>query len=357
MAAANVILSDPRGRNLAILAAVALLLAIAAVLALNGQQAAVEPRYAQHEFFPNLARHAREIMRLRIQSKAHGAFDVVFKPEKGWVLPTRSDFRASFNQVQHTVVGLAALETFEPKTANPQWYSYIGVQAPDRGGSGVRITAYDEKGHVLADLIAGKTVDIGDPNGSQGLFARKPGEKQSWLLQSWFEPRSDIADWMDKDVLSIDRSRIREIDVQPASGASFTVRRDNPAQSDFALVNVPKGREVSYPAAADGVAAAISDFSFDDVQPAAKFNFSGAAHLITRTFDGLDITADVINLNGAYWAQFAAEAAKPAAENEAREINARTNGWAYKLPAYKGQQFMTTLDSLLKPLAPAASKK
>src|SRR5581483_81527 len=115
----------------------------------------------------------------------------------------------------------AALETRDPKTANPQWYSYIGVDAPDKGGSGVRITAYDEKGHVLADLIAGKTVDIGDPNGSQGLFVRKPGEQQSWLAQSWFTPKSDIADWMDRDVLQIDRSCIQETDVQPASGPSF----------------------------------------------------------------------------------------------------------------------------------------
>src|SRR5581483_10185632 len=137
--------------------------------------------------------HARAITHLRIQSKAHGVFDVVFKPEEGWVLPARNGYRASYDQVQHTVVGLAALETRDPKTANPQWYSYIGVDAPDKGGSGVRITAYDEKGHVLADLIAGKTVDIGDPNGSQGLFVRKPGEQQSWLAQSWFTPKSDIA--------------------------------------------------------------------------------------------------------------------------------------------------------------------
>jgi hypothetical protein len=58
-----------------------------------------------------------------------------------------------------------------------------------------------------------------------------------------------------------------------------------------------------------------------------------------------------------YWALVSAEAAagKPKAAREAKAINAKTAGWAYKLPPYKGQQLMTKLDSLLKPPpAPAA---
>jgi len=47
-----------------------------------------------------------------------------------------------------------------------------------------------------------------------------------------------------------------------------------------------------------------------------------------------------------------AKEAEEAAAKEAAAINARASGWAYKLPAYKGQLFMTTLDNLLQP-APA----
>jgi len=48
--------------------------------------------------------------------------------------------------------------------------------------------------------------------------------------------------------------------------------------------------------------------------------------------------------------------AKADAVKEAAAINARASGWAYKLPAFKGQLFMTTLDSLLKaPPAPPAA--
>ena len=46
-----------------------------------------------------------------------------------------------------------------------------------------------------------------------------------------------------------------------------------------------------------------------------------------------------------------AEGDNPRAQAEARAIDAHTDGWAYKLPTYKAQLFMITLDSLLKPLA------
>jgi hypothetical protein len=73
---------------------------------------------------------------------------------------------------------------------------------------------------------------------------------------------------------------------------------------------------------------------------------------VTKTFDGLEVTVNVKRQGADYWAIISADASKTEAEGEASAINAHASGWAYKLPAYKGQLFMTTLDSLIK--APAA---
>jgi hypothetical protein len=72
---------------------------------------------------------------------------------------------------------------------------------------------------------------------------------------------------------------------------------------------------------------------------------------VTKTFDGMSITADVVKIGTEYWAQFGAMSlvADPAIGREARGFNARVSGWAYRLPDYKGAAFMTTLDSILKP--------
>jgi hypothetical protein len=350
----NTFFSDPRRRNLSVLAGVTIVAVLLAVVAL-WQQANIGRRAnAPEQFFPGLARHVRDAARIHIVSKAGGAFEIAFIPEKGWVVPSRSDFPASFDLVRRTLVGLAALQTIEPKTARADWLHYIGLEAPPKG-DGIEITVRDDKNQVLAALITGKSEDIGDASGATGLFVRRPGEIQSWLTRSVLDPRATLSDWLEKAVMDVDRARIQEVDVDPAGSASFTVRRALPSEPDFKLAPVPAGKTVADPAAPDGVASAITGFGFDDVRPAREIDFSDSAtnaRVVTKTFDGLKVTVNVKRQGADYWAIVSADAFKPEAEGEASAINARASGWAYKLPADKGQLFMTTLDSLIK--APAS---
>jgi len=352
------ILADPRRRNLAVLAAAAAVAFLLALLAVWQQSSDSGNPAAPTEFIPGFAKQVRNAAHLRVASKS-GAFDVAFVPEKGWVVPQRGNYPASFDLVQRTLVGLAALQTIEAKTARSEWFHFVGLDAPPNG-DGVLISVADDKGKELASLIAGKSEDIGDPSGAVGLFVRRPNENQSWLTRSVFEPRAALTDWLDKTVMDIDRSRIRAVDVAPAdNGPTFTVSRLDPSKPDFILTPIPPGKAVSDPTIPDGIASVITGFGFDDVQPATRLDFGSAhvAHVTTLTFDGLKVTVNVLKSGADYWATIAAEAdvGKPDAAKEAAAINAHAAGWAYKLPAFKGQLFMITLDSLLKtPAAPNA---
>ena len=344
--------SDPRRRNLAILAVIALVSILLAALGIWHQAAMTGEKTEVETVFPKLPGQVRKVARIHIVSKAHGVLDIAFNPQKGWMLPQHSNYRASFETLRATVVGLAALQTIEPATARADWYGKIAVDAPPKG-NGTLIEVLDDKGAILASLIMGKETDIGDSSGAAGIFIRKPGETQSWLARSVFEPKSDAASWLDKNVISIDRARIQSADVTPVSGPGFDVKRDKPNDPDFTLAPIPAGREIAYPGAADSVAEAITGFSFDDVRPATDFDFSSAPRVVTRTFDGLVVTVKIVTQGPDFWAVVYAEGepGKPDAAREARAIDAHADGWAYKLPDYKGKLFMTTLDSLLKPLA------
>ncbi len=343
-------MSDPRRRNLAILAGIAALMVIFAAYGVWRQGTQFAPKYQAHTFFPDLPHASQSVARIRVASKK-GAFEVARKPDGNWAISSRNNMPASFEQVNRTVVGIAGLQALEPKTARADWLRYVDLDAPPKG-NGVLITLLDDKGQTLASVITGKSESIGDASGASGLFIRKPESTQSWLARSTFEPKTDIADWYDKKLVDIDRSRIQETDITPPEGPAYIVRREKKTDPDFRLVDVPKGRELSYEGAAETPAAALVGFSFEDAKPAKEFDFSKAWKVVTRTFDGLTVTVQVVQRGQDYWATLAAEAApgKPEATKEARSINAKASGWVYKLPAFKGQQFMTKLDSLLKPL-------
>ncbi len=339
-----------RDRNLAVLAGVALLAIVLAVVAVRYREAMVAPRNTPQTFLPGVAHglNAREVTRIHIVSKKGGTFDVVFMPSKGWVLPQRANFPASFDEVKKTLVAIAAMETVEPKTANPDLFHYVGLDTPPKG-DGIEITLSGDKG-VLASLIVGKTEMIGDDS-AIGLFVRKSNENQSWLVKSPSEIKATPSDWMDKTVVNIDRSRVARVEVQPEKGPAYTVSRSKPSEESFTVSPLPKGRELAYAGVADGAASGLADFSFDDIQPASSVDFANPGRETVHTFDGLDVTVETVKQGDATWVRVeaSAEPGQAAAAKEALKINDRAGMWAYKLQGYKAESLAAPLESLLKP--------
>jgi len=344
----NEFLADPRRRNLSILGAAALVSLLLAVLALHEQAASVAPKTERTEFLPGFASKVRQAAKIHIASKKNGAFDVVFKPSRGWVIPAKSDYPASFAEVNKTLVTLAALQTIEPKTARADWLHTVALDAPPKG-DGTEIAVSDDHGHALARLIVGKSEDIGDSNGAVGLFVRRPDETQSWLARAESEVRTAPAEWLDKTVAAIDQTRIQSTAVNHPDGASFEVSKATNKEPHFKLSALPAGRELSSEEAPDEVATAVSAFAFDDVKKAQAVDFANPVRLITRTFDGLSLTVETVKVGDDYWARISAQSlsAKPEVAKEARTINTRANGWAYKLS--DGERFAATVDKMLKP--------
>jgi hypothetical protein len=337
-----------RDRRLLALAGIAAVGIAAAGGALYYREAVVTPHYKPMELFPGLAHKLMrgEATHIYIVSKKYGAFEVAFVPQKGWVLPDRGGYPASFDTVKEALVAVAAMQTVEPKTDRPDWYHYVDLDPPPQG-DGINVTLAADKGYILASMIVGKSESLGD---DVGLFVRRAGEKQSYLVKSPAEIKANPIDWMDKNVVALAAPRIASALVRPPTGPAYTASRPAPG-TPFTLAPLPKGRELAYPGAADATAGALSDFSFDDIKPATAFDFNNAARLVLQTFDGLTVTVDAVTQDSATWVRMYAEAkpGEPKTAKEALAINARTEGWAFKLPAERAASLLPTLESLLKP--------
>ncbi len=230
-----------------------------------------------------------------------GTFDVVYSPAKGWVLPAKGNYPADFNQVRRTLLGLAALETVEPKTARADWLSYVGLDTPPKG-SGIEVIVSDASGHDLAAIIIGNAAELDNAAGGNGVFVRHPGDNQSYLARAIFTPHGDLSDWVDTNVMSVDAARINTVTVTPFSGASYTVAREHASDLEYKLQGPPPPKGMAANSAqVDLIPQIVSGFAFTDVKPASELDFSKAAHLSAHTFDNQNIHMDAVEVNGAVW--------------------------------------------------------
>lgn len=341
---------DFRRRNLILLGALAAVSVAAAGAMLTIRAEEGRARFMPGEFLPGFAAHVKEATHIHMESRS-GSFDVAYDPTKNiWVLPARGNYPADFERVRQTLIGLAALQTVEPKTARADWLPFIGLDAPPKG-SGTTIAVTDKAGKILASLITGNAADLENAQGATGIFVRRPGENQSYLARTVFPLRSNVADWLETGVMSIEPARLNSVTITPLKGTPFTIARPNTSSREYRLEGPPppKGRAVN-PAVVNLVPQLITGFGFVDVQPASKLDFSRSVHLAAHTFDMQNIRIDAVSADNAVWVRVSAQpdpGTPTMQKQEAAMINARGADWAYKLSSDKGRLLMMTRDDLM----------
>jgi len=295
---------------------------------------------------PGLERTVNTITEVKI-AKGDGTHATLEKQASDWIVAERG-YPADSSRVRKLLLNLADLRIVEAKTSDPSSYAEIGVEdvtSPKAGGTRI-------------DLIEpGKTVSliVGKPSGADSSFVRLSGVKESLLATPQLSPEADPRRWLDPTVIELPQSRVKEVVEQPAGGPGYTVTRASAQQTDFSVPDLPKGRELSSPSAADSVAGALASLTLDDVRKAGGAG-TDPAHATFKTFDGLtvEVTGRKDGENR-YIALTAASTAKQTAD-EAKQINARLSGWEFEIPGYQYDAIFQPLDGLLKKPEPKPLK-
>jgi len=337
---------DSRRRTLAVIGGAALVFALAAGIVLWQRAAEGAARYTPVTFLPGFEEKAKDAARIEV-SGHDGSFAVALSPN-GWVLPDRGNYPAKFDEVRQTLISLAQLTTIAPKTSRSDWLHYISLDDPPKG-LGTDLVVKDESGAVLTHLVFGNVEELG--NGT-AVFVRHPGDSQSYLARAVFPLHGTVENWLKTGLFDMGPGRLQEVVVTPAAGPGYTVGRHFAAQPVSVLK--PEGGTPD-PQIVDGLGFAVAAFAVSDVKPAAAIDFKGATRVEAHSFDGLAINLLVTRQGEDYWAQVNAATAPgvPAPiTQEAAAVNARTSGWAFKMPPEKGAVLMTSLQRLMTPPAP-----
>ncbi len=144
-------------------------------------------------------------------------FKVVFK-ENLWVIPSDYNYPADGKeQLSKTAALMIAMEKEEFRTANPNEFEELGVVDPldesTAKGRGMRITVRNQNDKALADIIIGKALQ----NKSDLYYVREPEKRQVFTAKVPFKISTAFKDWIDTDLLQVEKTAISEVMIKDYS--------------------------------------------------------------------------------------------------------------------------------------------
>ncbi len=332
-------------RVVVLLVAAIIIFALAAWLSTNRQSP--QPALAGKPVLPGLSTAVNAVSEVRL-GKADGSKTTLKRGATDWSVGERG-YPADSGKVRKLLIDLGALKVVEEKTRVAANFPQLGVEDTSSAqATGTRVDA----------VATGKTYSliVGKSAGGKSAYVRVLNSQQSVLATPLISVDADPRHWLDNKVIDIPQDRIREFVIKPASGASYTAARDKKETPDFSVTPLPKGRELSSPAAADPIAGSLAGLTLEDVQRAAAAAGAKASHVVFHTFDGLEL--DVSGRKDGNRALITIEARSndKATASEAQTLESHLKGWEFEIAGYRYDGMFRSLDDLLKPLPTPPAK-
>jgi hypothetical protein len=320
------------------LAAITGLAVIASVAMLaSAQVSALGPLSGGQPMFPELAQRRGEPSQLTIET---ARYRLLLENRGGrWVASAQGDYPVRQDTVAQVFASLASMTTIEPKTSNPALYGHVGLVGPGPGSPSVRVAALGG-GTTLLDAVFGRESTAVPYARRGGMFVREADNAQAWLVEGTLTVPGFLQDWFDQ-LLHIPGTEVARIAILAgdeilvdATKVDFTTGR---YQLTFLAEGLAPPEATANENTFRGIPQAIVSTTFDDARPRESVTFATEARtvrFVTRTGLQLDVTLG--EAGGETWVAYRASA-EPGSEAvaAAQAINARTEHWAFKLPAYR----------------------
>ena len=317
------------------------------------------------ELLPGMKGRINDIDNVTVTYPGGGEVATIRRQDGAWVLEERNAYAVDVAALRKLLLAMADATVLEPKTSDPERYERLGVQDPEAEGSaGIRVVASGSG--YSAGLV------IGNSAGPNSRYVRRDGEAASWLVNADPAPPATLAAWLDRDLFDVDANRVRSAEIVHADGEIVRIAKENQDDPGFAVLDIPAGRELSYPTVANSIGGALNDLQIEDV----RRSEAGDAVFTTtfETFDGLVVVARGYGVEDGYWMSFEASApARPTPDgddganssedelpeastpvrtigpdSDAAGIVERVAGWQFRIPDYKSDLFSRRWSDLLK---------
>jgi len=330
----------------------------------TGRESSME----QTVFLPGAAANINQVEWLRLTEKGGVTIATLKRDGSAWVVEEASGYRADWDRLKALLSDLSQANIIETKTSNPEYYPRLGVEdvnLPDAGGVMIEFSGDSN----LPAVIIGNNA-----RGREGQYARLRESAASALIDRRLDAPARRSDWLDKSIIDISEAEVVEVRIDHPDGESLKTLKFSADDENFALQDIPEGREITADWSVNALAGALSDLSLEAVAAQSDFEWTGASSYRLLTAEGLLLEVELLAIEAGegdgleeeaaeaeYWIKLRAGLYTTALKNgvevkadnsstdaRAETINARVDGWAYRIPKYKFDSMTKRKDDLLK---------
>ncbi len=313
---------------------------------------------------PELTDGINNVEAIRIVKPGNKTVISIVRIDDGWMVKEKYDYSANVGKIRELLLQLSLAKIIEQKTSNPDLYKRLGVQdiEIENGDLQANQLEIDGLAEPVRLIIGGAPADTAD-----ATYVRRAGEAASWLINTSVDVDDDPLNWLDRTVIDVPPERVYRISISPKDGVQVVLQKTSSDESEFALQNIPQGREQSSGFMSNSVAAAIAGLSFDDVAPASQVAIAenSQGSISYETFDGLVINAELFVHQDVNYARFNVSTDSALAkqleqggealaieevEKQAAALNKKLSDWAYVIPAVAYESITKSLEDFLTPV-------
>jgi hypothetical protein len=292
-----------QNRNLLILAGTAALMLVAGLMLTRQQAPQSDARAADQPLLPALSTKLGSLDAVTI-TEGGGKVAIELKREgERWVLANKDGYPADVAQLRSYLGKLADAKLREQKTSNPERHAALGVEAVDQTDArGLMVTLGGIDPPVK--LITGSLSTAG----AAGTFVRFAEDPQSWLASGTLRPETALANWIPAEIVNLPANRLQSATITAPDGAVLTVAKNDPADANWTIQDVPRGKEPNSEFAGNVLTSTPDNLRLDDVLKAEGVEPEGEVWRARYvSFDGVAVTLELWQREGKDHARVGAE--------------------------------------------------
>ncbi len=293
------------------------------------------------KLLPDLKGRIGEIERLTIATR-DSQIDIS-KAESGWFVAQRDGYPANMAKMSELLNGLADAKLLEKKTTRQANYAALNVDEISAEEGGATLVTATMAGDDTFSVLLGKT-----SSGSRGVFTRKPGQDQVWLVDKEIEIQGLPEEWLDPVIVNMGAETIARVEHYDVSGKLKFAAVKPMDEGEVELLDIPDGRALKYASVANQLMASLVNVRLKDVRLHDEVFWQDSGRTVYQLHAGTELVVRTKASGQEYYLHIEYPQSPDGAGNP--EDSLRFERWDFRVASNVFDDFNKDIEDFLQPV-------